>query len=278
MTGACPRQAAGFAPRQRGVTLVEMVTVVLISGIVLAVVAVFIQKPVEGYFDTVRRAELSDTAETALRRITRDLRLALPNSVRVSGNYLEYLETTGGGRYRAAATAGGTGDALDFSAAGGDASFDVIGPVPPASPGMHVVIFNLGPGFADADAYQSAGNNRATITAVTGGGVGLAAPKRFPFESPGRRFHVVTGPVTYECDPAAGALRRYAGYAIGATQPTPPAGARVALLATNVSNCAFQYDPNVLAQRYGIVGIRLTLAKDGEAASLYAQAHVPNIP
>lgn len=266
------------APRVRGVTLIEMITVVLISGIVLAVVAIFIRKPVEGYFDVTRRAELADTAETALRRMTRDLRLALPNSVRVSGNYLEFLETSGGGRYRADFTAAGGGDPLDFNDAGGDTSFDVVGPVPAIAAGAQVAVFNLGPGFAGADAYQSAGNNRAAVAGVSGGTITLAAPKRFPFESPGKRFHVVTGPVSYECDPASGVLRRYSGYPIGAAQATPPAGGTQALLATNVSSCAFQYDPNVLAQRYGIVSIRLGLSKDGESVSLYAQAHVPNVP
>jgi hypothetical protein len=32
----------------------------------------------------VRRAELTDQADVALRRITRDIRLALPNSLRVT--------------------------------------------------------------------------------------------------------------------------------------------------------------------------------------------------
>jgi MSHA biogenesis protein MshO len=117
---------------QSGFTLVEAVVVILISGIVFAVVAIFIQRPVEGYFDTTRRAALSDIADTAVRRITRDLRLALPNSVRVSGNYLEFLLTTGGGRYRAEPTSTGTGNILDFTSPGGDASFDVIGPTPAA--------------------------------------------------------------------------------------------------------------------------------------------------
>ena len=72
-------------PRARGFSLTEAVMVIAITGILAGMVAVFIQKPVQGFFDTARRAALVDTADTALRRISRDLRAALPNSVRVSG-------------------------------------------------------------------------------------------------------------------------------------------------------------------------------------------------
>src|SRR5699024_3808677 len=86
---------------QRGLTLIEAIIVMVITGIIAAVVAVFIRAPVQGYVDSVQRAELSDVADTALRRMTRDLRRALPNSVRIStdGQAVEFLLTKSGGRY-----------------------------------------------------------------------------------------------------------------------------------------------------------------------------------
>jgi MSHA biogenesis protein MshO len=71
-----PRRAAGF-------TLIEAIIAIVITGILGSVVAVFINRPIQGYFDSVRRAELTDQADVALRRISRDIRLALPNSLRV---------------------------------------------------------------------------------------------------------------------------------------------------------------------------------------------------
>jgi MSHA biogenesis protein MshO len=87
-------------PHQLGFTLVEAVVSIAVVGVLFAIVALFLRSPVQGYLDTTRRAELSDIADVAVRRLVRDLRLALPNSVRVdaSGRYLEFLQVTGGGR------------------------------------------------------------------------------------------------------------------------------------------------------------------------------------
>src|SRR5881394_4593031 len=124
--------------RQRGVTLIEMIIVIAITAIVAGGVAVFISRPFESYIDSARRAELTDIADTALRRMTRDFHSALPNSIRYtcvpsgcavgSAYYIEYLQTSGGGRYRAEKDNAGLGDTLDFTFA--DTSFDVVGPMP----------------------------------------------------------------------------------------------------------------------------------------------------
>src|SRR6478735_4714089 len=84
----------------RGFTLTEAIMVIVITGILASMVAMFIRKPVQGFFDTARRAALVDAADTVLRRISRDVREALPNSVRVSGGTaLEFLHVRSAGRY-----------------------------------------------------------------------------------------------------------------------------------------------------------------------------------
>lgn len=279
----------------------EMIVVIVITGVIAAVVAVFLRVPVDQYMDVARRAEMTDIADTALRRITRDLRLALPNSVRVdgacSGNapcFIEFLPTgsancpagtacIGGGRYRA----GDPGDALSFDVA--DSSFEVLGPMPQMAAGDQVVVYNLG--IDGADAY--AGVNRASVSAAPSGSTASIAAFQFPFASPANRFHVISAPVTYVCNPApggaGGTLTRYWGYPISAAQPnsiaalntmvaspTPTRGS--ALLATNVSHCAFSYSNNVVAQRAGLVTMDLRLSQQGETVTLYSAAHVSNQP
>lgn len=106
--------------RNRGFTLIEAIVVIVITGIIAGMVAVFIRTPVDGYLDAERRAGLTDIADTAVRRMARDLRLALPNSVRTSadgsGLCIEFIPTKIGARYRAVVDGTtGNGDPLDFT-------------------------------------------------------------------------------------------------------------------------------------------------------------------
>jgi MSHA biogenesis protein MshO len=296
--------------RERGVTLIEMVIVISITAIIAGAVSVFISRPVEGYADAARRAEMSDIADTALRRMTRDVRTALPNSIRTitvgSSYYLEYLETRTGGRYRsevpAPATATGPNTCPDLAPLDGTADENVLqfgaadtcftslgdvlglGQIVPNSD--FVVVYNLGPGSLNADAYASGavtGGNKSRITAVTsvaGENVFSIESRTFTYASPGKRFHVVSGPVTYECvpSPTGGQLRRYWGYAISAAQVTPPAGGSNALLASNVTACSFTYATSGPAQRTGVVALSLQIQQSGESIQLFQQVHVPNVP
>jgi prepilin-type N-terminal cleavage/methylation domain len=297
----------------RGFTLIELVTAMVLTGILAAAAAVFLRVPIAGYFDVARRAALTDIADLAVRRFSRDVQTALPNSVRVAGVcsgltpcYLEYLEVRTGGRYRVEPSGGGTlcpagavpgyNDALTIGSA--DTCFRSLGSVPDLASivaggaGDYLVVYNLGPGFAGADAYASGvatGGNKSRITAVTAG----AGPNpedridfqslAFPLASPDSRFHVVSGPVTYACDPLAQTLTRHWGYAVSAAQAAPPAGGASALLATGVTECSFTYDPNVVAQRNGVVSIRLQLSQADpagttERVTLFSQVHVSNVP
>ncbi len=257
-----------------GFTLIEMIIVIAITAIVGSMVAVFLRAPLESYVAQDRRVRLADTADTALRRMGRDVRLALPNSVRVTSVgsvvYLEFLATRSGGRYRAQ----GGGDILDFTAA--DTSFDVLGPAIAMQAGDRIAVYNLG--IPGADAWAVAGNTLASYPGAAGSTNNIAiASKHFPLASPGNRFQVVEGPVSYVCDPGAGTLTRYWGYAIAAAQPTPPASASSALLATDVTACSFTYQPGV-TERGGLVSMTLSLSQANEAVTLYATTQVSNQP
>jgi MSHA biogenesis protein MshO len=273
-----------------GFTLIEMIVVIVIMGIIGAMVAVFMARPVGNYVDSARRAELSDIADTALRRMVRDLHLALPNSVRVTGTcditnptsicYVEFLLTSGSGRYRTAVSSvAPPGDPLDFVTA--DSSFDVLSPPLTFAGGESIVIYNLGTGFAGADAYV--GSNRASYGGTTGSPVSnivLSSAKLFPLASPANRFQVVQYAVTYKCDPVAQELRRYWNYTIAAAQPTPPAGGSSAQLARNVIGCGISYTPNSSQIPNGVVTINLKLGTTAgqESITFFQEAHVNNVP
>jgi len=265
---------------QSGFTLIEMIIVIVITGIVAAAVAVFMLAPTQSYFDSTRRAEMTDRVDNTLRRVGRDLRLALPNSVRVStsgaNTAVEFLITRAGGRYRAAQTNTGAGDILDFSS-GADNSFDVLGPGVEVGAGDQIVIYNLGIPGADAyvgdtrRAYPGAGGMLSNIPYTSTG-------TPFPFTSPEDRFHVIAGsPVSYNCDLATGRLTRHSGYAIAAAQSVPPAGAGD-LIAENVTACTFVYDPLAVAQRAGLIIMTLSITQAGESVNIYHTIHVNNVP
>ncbi|CAH0290120.1 hypothetical protein SRABI118_04046 [Massilia sp. Bi118] len=139
---------------------------IAIIGIIGGIVAVFIRAPILSYRDTVDRAELTDQADLALRRMARDIRLALPNSVRVrettddqgvhAGAHLELLLTRSGARYLTPSDGVALAKTLSFEDAG---KRDFLALAPPRTfdevrVGDFVVVYNLGPDLAPADAYS----------------------------------------------------------------------------------------------------------------------------
>lgn len=260
--------------RAAGFTLIELVIVITISAIVAGMGAAFISRPIEGYVALNRRAALVDAADTALRRMQRDVRQALPNSVRIGcgGQCLEMLHVSGGGRYRNK----GPGNVLDFTAS--DTGMDVLGTLSQApSAGQSMVVYNLWAAGATSNAYG--GDNRG----VVGGGstatsVVLNPAFKFPFSSPYQRFFIVDTPVTYFYDSGTKKLTRHSGYAIAAAQPeTLGALSAGVLLADKVASCIFTYQAGA-GKRSGLVLVAMSITESGETISLLEQIHVGNAP
>lgn len=271
-----------------GFTLVEAVIVIAITGVLAAVVGRFIVTPVQGYLSTQARAALVDQADLALRRIGRDLRIALPNSTRVSATAqaLELIPTTGAARYVAEGT-----NRLQFGAAA--TAFDLIGPPLTLSASQDLVFYNLGPGITGSDAYADnsgaaaqASSNRRTSTTGAGSAssITMSSAAALPVAdfAPPYRVFAVSPPVTYRCDLAAGTLTRYTGYGFVAIQPDPPSSGSSAVLAKGVSACRFSYDAAVIASHAGLVNLALTLqtttTSGTESVSLHHALHVDNLP
>lgn len=293
--------AVAWARRQAGFSLLEAILTIAIIGIVAGMVAVFLRQPIDAFADTSRRAGISDAADTALRRIVRDLRRAVPNSVRVTrvGNvdYLEFIPARSGGRYRfdescfAAGCSGLTtfGSLVD-DASGLPAICTGAGAPAGCTAADRIVVYNLynnagGDCAVDNPSVYceiAGGDNASAITGVTPAGdadqVAFAANRFVPANgSAAGRFQIAEGPVSYACDPASGRLMRHSGYALAAVQPTPPAGGSAALLAGGVSACSVVYVPGVF-ERWALLALQLTLTQDGESVTLYQEIHVDNAP
>lgn len=282
---------------QNGFTLVELIVTIAISAVVVSFMAMFIAGPVAGFGDQARRAVLVDVSENALRRLARDIRRALPNSVRVSVSgavvAIEMLNSVDGVRYREQPPPDDADRQLDFTSA--DNAFNSVGQFtqigrPFSSNTHHLAIYNVG--VAGANAYELANvitppGTRIDIDADAIPGednIRLNPPFRFAFGSPGQRLFLLDGPVSYLCDSATGTLRRYSGYSIATSQAERDsdaellgAGAGSVLIADRVESCSIAYAPGT-AQRAGLVTLAITLAESNERVSLLHQVHVDNVP
>jgi MSHA biogenesis protein MshO len=287
---------------QTGFTLIELIVVILIIGILSGVLFTVLRGPMTQFVQVEQRANLVDIAETALLRMTREIRLALPNSVRISDGAaisncdisvnttcaLEFLRTLDGGRYRrqganrlkfnqqsdtfeyfgtlnnlGSIDVGGTGQADCYAA---NATVDCL------------VVFNTGQ--TGANAYSR--DNLAAITGTITGpptqlSFNLSPVTRFPFESPRQRFFVVDTPVSFVCSGTQ--ITRYFDHLIETTQQAPPATGSSDLLVNNISACTMDYDAGT-STRAGLVRIGITVRDNnlGQEVTLLQQAHVDNQP
>jgi MSHA biogenesis protein MshO len=270
-----------------GFSLVELIIVIAILGILSASVGVFIANPVRAYFETIDRATLTAAGNTAVRRIMRELQAAVPNSARITASggstFLEYVPIVDAGRYRAAASNNfpTQNDPLVVTDAT-DSSFQVLGPAVNVPSGSQLVVLNLG--YGNANLYT--GTNIRTVTSIgsTVQTITFTPTTVWPGDSPGYRFYIVNGAVTYACTPNAsgtGTLTRYSGYAIQATQPSststsPLSTATSSLVLDDVTSCTFT--PGPVSADLNAVQIALQLTRSGETVSLYSQVHAPNNP
>ena len=283
------------APRQRGFTLVELILVIVLCGIVAAMVGAVLSRPLEGFVAQSRRAELVDIGAGALDRMTRDIRMAVPGSLRVSadGQALELLLIHSAGRYLPNRPLAGS---LSFSATpdaqcngpqvAGVPACDVLQVfdpdfAPPASGWLVLAASALfspwvasdpgsitptGTGFSRLAESGSASWPGISLIRVTPPGGGFA----FAAASPQRRIYFADRVVGYRC--SGGQLLRYEHDQLSATLPaTLPATGR--LQADRVESCVFSYAPGT-----GLATLRLTVGAAGESIRLAQQVQVNNAP
>lgn len=283
---------------QSGFTLIELIVVIILTGILSTVTFQFITVPMESYVDVSRRTRLVDIADTAIQRIAYDVRAALPNSIRIGcgGRCMEFLRAPAGGRYRAAPP----GDRLNFIT---DSRFEVIGPLDysgfttsnnatdcASNNASCVSIYNTG--LPGTNAWNL--DNMATLANGSSATAIRFTNFSFPQASPYQRFFLVDTPIKYICDTTSGTetLTRYQSYNIVSNETSVDSHVELlalsnpaehALLADQVTGCTFSYSAGT-AERNAVLTISLTigeydhLSNVTEDITLLQQVSVVNLP
>ncbi len=286
---------------QAGFTLIEMIVVMVLVGILAGTLFMILRGPLQAVSANEDRAQLVDIAETALQRMTREIRLALPYSIRVSGsNAVEFLRLLDGGRYRAKGAGrlkftvnNDTFSSLSTLTNAGSVATGAGSAACINSTADCLVVYNIGQPLtvASATASGSSANaylgsaaaydgNIATISAATANSVSFDNNNLvgwdLSFESPRQRFHIVDTPVSFVC--SGSEVHRFSGYAITPAQSTTPGGTDN-LLVDQMSACSFTLRAPTLT-RAGLLTISLTIndATLGQSVTLLQQVHVDNVP
>ncbi len=282
-----PHNNGVFIRKQPGFTLIEMVIAITILGIVGGLSALIIDRTVDGYDATARRAKLHSSARLAIDRIAREIRHALPNSICTfdgsncssSANRVYFLKSTDGGEYQ---TLSGT-----------YASGAIRAPLPVspmaaslldvlstnnlnASANDWVVVYNTN----NTDIYSST-TRRQQISSISTKDVDGSAPNddiavinfssavSFATQSPSRRFQIIQNNATLFYLSGTDLFRATSTF----TAPNTPLNPQ--LLLENVSALTFSYVPGT-QQRASVLTIDLTLTVKGEIVHMIHEAHVQN--
>ena len=270
--------------RQRAFTLVELVMVIALAGVIAVMITTVMSRPLQGFVDQSRRAELVDLASTALNRMTRDIRLAVPNSLRVAGSArLELLRSPGGGRYRASLIDGVRRDppACNVDPCVVEALGPMIG-VEDWDELNWMVIYNIG-GTSNGDNSWPPLNGAVSVISpqvsisyaagnlsLSGGGI---ESFQFKYASPQHRFFLADKVVGYQC--SGGQIVRAEFDSLLGTYDYSAATPVVDHV--DCANSGFTYTPGTNI-RSGLVTVKLTLSQDGETITLLQQVHVDNAP
>ncbi len=286
--------------KERGFTLVELVVVIMVTGIIAGIFAMQFGPALQNYLAVGRRANLTHMADTALRRMVTEIHTAVPNSLRLlpaqsanGASCLEMVPSSDGGRFRTAADTkwdqgnpGNPSKWVDLTQP--TTSFDVLTlfTTTPVQ-GDWVVIGNQN----TADVYTGASRGLVDSVSTPPASLGqsritLQASKQFPYGYEGGRFYIVPKDlqaVTYMCGAPAQdgsrTLTRVVGYGFNATQSCPVIGGKSAIVSTKVGNCNFAYDPSQGATaQSGFAQLQLTLTDNGETVTLTVGSQVENMP
>jgi MSHA biogenesis protein MshO len=281
-----PFKQLSYCKAAFGFTLVELVMVMVVLSILATGSVKFISQSAQGLVDSAERQSLASTASIAVEKVLRQVRRALPNSVREfddGGNScIELVPILYHSEYLSVPTAIAEThfEAIAFvDAVGGESGFVAVYPINENSIyGTNpATIRSISTNTASASAVGIPGANLQTITFSS------SSSYRFPTDSPRKRFFLISEPISF-CEDASGRLWRYQNYGFhpDSSSSIPTSGANRVLIADSleVNSLSFNILPAQL-QRNAMVRMSLVIVRSsssGESIEISQEVQLRNVP
>lgn len=273
---------------ERGFTLIELIMVIMLTGILAVISSDFVRRAVDGWLAQSGRSEMANAAAAASEKLGREIRRALPNSVRTfrdggntcielvpvlhSSEYITLPVAVAAADFRAVMLPGGRGGEQGYVAVYPYSSRVIYGSGPLAGEALSATL-------ATTDA--PAGNEQV---------VRFASAEQLGSESPQRRFFLVDTPVAW-CEDGSGGLWRYRGYGFAADSRgrLPTTGSNAELVIHNLLPGSFSAAVDAAQlQRNAVVRFSFTLLRSertgnwlgsaGEQIPLVMEVQLQNVP
>jgi MSHA biogenesis protein MshO len=277
---SCQKKSMAF-------TLVELVMVIVVLAILATGSVKFISQSAQGLVDSADRQALASTASIAMEKVLRQVRRALPNSVRTfddgSNSCIEFVPILYSSEYVSVpiASAATNFDAIAFSnAVGGESGYVAVYPISESSvygTTSPATDRSISTTVASASPAGIPSANLQTITFE------LPSSYRFPTGSPRKRFYLVSDPISF-CEDANGRLWRYQNYGFhpDSSSSIPTSGADSILIADSlqVNSLSFNILPAQL-QRNAVIRMSLVIVRSNsslESLELSQEVQLRNVP
>ncbi|MBR9728777.1 PilW family protein [Shewanella intestini] len=270
--------------KQVGFTLIEMVTVILILGILVVGVSSFVIFGTRIFVESSSVDQVLSQSRYGIERMTRDLRNAVPNSLR--------LTTDSSGLYQC----------IEFVPILASSSY-ITAPIAPQPTATSMTVFNGASSVAggdqvllypltEAEVYNPSGTTAKRFSvqssAVAGDEltINFASRIRFSEDSPLKRIYFAQQPISYCFVRGALAeqadLKIYQNYGYQTSQPTPASMGSGQLLAQNVTN-TFSIEPAIILTpsnlvTNALVHVQPRFSVNGETFQYQHQVQVINVP
>jgi MSHA biogenesis protein MshO len=251
--------------KEKGFSLIELIAVLVILGLIASFGVSFVVKTTQSYQQTQARAKLAMQARQAMERMSRQLRSALPYSVRITnaGQCIEFMPIASGGFYlnpvadvQNGATAQSSITVAPHQVDFGTANYLTIG------------------AMSSTEIYGGAGLSIASVSSRNVTSVNLSAAKIWLRNSTNKRFYLLNPPQAFCVD--NNQLKFYENQSLIAANINT--AATNSLLASNVSattpfSLTFASD-----NRNTEILIRLTFTTDGQSLDFAQQVMIRNVP